>query len=90
MKRILPIFALVTLATFAMPAVACERHQIDTSPKTVEAAPAVPPPTIVVVPASPSNPASKTALEEIMSRPLGAAYEGCNRARKDVTVYLTQ
>ena len=89
MKRVLPILALVTVAFFAGPAFACEQHQTHASMKTVEAVPA-PPPAIVIEPAAQSNPASEIKADAAMSRPMGAAYEGCNRARKDKTVYLTQ
>jgi hypothetical protein len=88
MKRVLPILAVVTVVSFADPALACEQHQIHASMKTVEAVPA--PPAIVIEPAMQSNPTSEIKADAAMSRPLGAAYEGCNRARKDKTVYLTQ
>jgi len=87
MKRVLPILALVTVGSFAGPALACEQHQTHASMKTVEAVPA--PPAIVIEPAMQSNPASEIKADAAMSHPLGAAY-GCSRARKDKTVYLTQ
>jgi hypothetical protein len=89
MKRVLPILALATAASFASPALACEQHQTHISMKTVEAVPAVPPAT-VVEPAARSNPTSEMKTDAAMSRPMGAAYENCNRARKNKTVYLTQ
>ena len=89
MKHVLPILALVTVASFAVPAMACEQHQSHASLKTVEAAPP-PPPVVVIEPAAQSNPASEIKAEEAMSQPVGAAYGNCNRARKDKTVYLTQ
>jgi hypothetical protein len=88
MKHVLPILALATIASFAGPALACDQHQSHASMKTVESAP--PPPTVVIEPAAQSNPASEIKAEDSISRPLGAAYENCNRARKDKTVYLTQ
>ncbi len=89
MKPVLPILAFMTIASFAVPVMACEQHQTHASMKTVEAAPA-PPPVIVIEPAAQSNPAAEIKADEAMTTPLGAAYEGCNRARKDKTVYLTQ
>lgn len=86
---VLPVLALVTAAVLAGPALACEQHQSHASMKTVEAVPAQPP-AIIIEPASQSNLASEIKAYDAMSRPLGAAYEGCNRARKDKTVYLTQ
>ena len=90
MKHVLPILALATIAAFAGPALACDMHESHASLKSVEAAAPPPPPTIVIEPAAQSNPASEIKAEESISRPLGAAYENCNRARKDKTVYLTQ
>lgn len=89
MKSVLPILGLVTVAFFAGPSFACEQHQTHASMKTVEAVPA-PPPAIVIKPVAQSNPASEIKADAAVSLPLGAAYEGCNRARKDKTVYLTQ
>lgn len=89
MKSVLPILALVAVVSFGGPALACEQHQAHASMKTVEAVPA-PPPAVVVEPAAQSNPTSEIKADAAMSRPLGAAYEGCNRARRDKTVYLTQ
>lgn len=90
MKYVLPILALAAIASFAGPTLACDQHQSHASMKTVEAAPPPPPPTIVIEPAAQSNPASEIKAEDSISRPLSAAYENCNRARKDKTVYLTQ
>jgi hypothetical protein len=88
MKSVLPILAFVTIASLAGPSLACEQHQIHAAMKTAEAVPA-PPPTTVIVPAAQSAPASEIRPADIMSLPLGAA-EGCNRQRKNNTVYLTQ
>lgn len=88
MKSVLPILAFAAAAVFAGPALACDQHQSHASMKTVEAAP--PPPAIVIEPAAQSNPTSEIRVEDQVSKPLGAAYEGCNRARKGQTVYLTQ
>jgi hypothetical protein len=85
MKNILPVLAFVALS---VPALACDQHQTHASMKTVEAAP--PPPTVVIEPAAQPNPTLEMKTEDQMSKPMGAAYENCNRARKDKTVYLTQ
>ncbi|MGE0239623.1 MAG: hypothetical protein AB7F09_21350 [Parvibaculaceae bacterium] len=91
MKSILPVITIVAAATlFAAPVLACERHQSHAAMKTVEAVPAPPAPTVVIEPAAQSNLTSEIKTEGAQSRPLGAAYEGCNRLRKDQTVYLTQ
>lgn len=89
MKSMLPLLALVTVAAFASPVLACEQHQSHATLKTAEQVPPEPP-KIVVEPAAQSVPASEDKAEAAMSAPLGAAYEGCNRARKGETVYLTQ
>jgi hypothetical protein len=89
MKSMLPLLALVTVAAFASPVLACEQHQSHAALKTAEQVPPEPP-KIVIEPAAQSVPASKDRAEAAMSAPLGAAYEGCNRARKGETVYLTQ
>jgi|RhiMetdeSRZDD1v2_1073273.scaffolds.fasta_scaffold670656_3 hypothetical protein len=89
MKSVLPILAFMTIAPLAGPLLACEHHQIHVAMKTVEAVPA-PPPTVVFEPAAPIAPASEIKPADIMSQPLGAAYEGCSRERKNKTVYLTQ
>lgn len=89
MKSMLPLLALVTVAAFASPVLACEQHQSHAALKTAEQVPPEPP-KIVIEPAAQSVPASKDQAEAAMSAPLGAAYEGCNRARKGETVYLTQ
>lgn len=90
MKKILPFVAIIAAAAvFAAPTLACERHQNHTALKTVEAVPAQPP-TVVIQPAAQINPTLDSQTEGAISRPLGAAYEGCNRQRKDQTVYLTQ
>jgi hypothetical protein len=89
MKNILPIIT-IAAAVFATPVLACSQHESHAAMKTVEAVPAPPAPAVIIEPAAQSNPASETKVEEGMSRPLGAAYEGCNRQRKDQTVYLTQ
>jgi hypothetical protein len=88
MKSVLPILAFVTMASLAGPSLACEQHQIHAAIKTVEAVPA--PPTAVIEPAAQTAPTSEIKPDDIMSRPLGAAYEGCSRERKNKTVYLTQ
>jgi hypothetical protein len=85
MKNVLAILA---LAALSVPALACDQHQTHANMKTVDTAP--PPPTVVIEPAAQSNAASEIKAENQMSKPLGAAYENCNRARKDKTVYLTQ
>jgi hypothetical protein len=90
MKHTLPILALATIASFAVPGLACEQHQSHASMKTVEAAPPPPPPAIVIEPAAQSNPKSESISEAAMSQPLGAVYGNCNHARKGKTVYLTQ
>ncbi|WP_119391562.1 hypothetical protein [Taklimakanibacter lacteus] len=87
MKHVLPTLALAAVASFAVPAMACEQHQSHAGLKTVEAAP---PPVVVIEPAAQSNPASEIKAQEAMSQPVGAAYGNCNRQRKDQTVYLTQ
>ena len=89
MKSVLPILALATVASFGGQAIACAQHQTHAIMQTVEAVPAVPPAT-VVEPAAQSNPTSEIKTDAAMSRPMGAAYENCNRTRKDKTVYLTQ
>ncbi len=89
MKSILPLLALVTVATFASPVLSCEQHQSHATLKTAEQVPPEPA-KVVVEPAAQSVQASKDQAEAAMSAPLGAAYEGCNRARKGETVYLTQ
>lgn len=88
MKSILPVMAVLAAATvFASPALACERHAAHAATAAVEPAPVpVPKPAPVMV----VEPAAAPKTEETMSRPLGAAYEGCNRRHKDQTVYLTQ
>ncbi len=88
MKSMLPLLALITVATFASPVLACEQHQSHAALKTAEQVPAEPVP-IVIESAAQSIPTSETA-KAVMSTPAGAAYEGCNRARKGETVYLTQ
>lgn len=88
MKNVLPVLAFAAAAIFAGPALACDKHESHASLKTVEAA--SPPPAVVIEPAAQSNPASEIKAEDQASKPLGASYEGCNRARKDQTVYLTQ
>lgn len=91
MKKILPVIAIVAAAAaFASPTLACERHQNHAAMKTVEAAPAAPAPEVFIEPAAQSNPTSEIKAESAMSMPSGAAFEGCNRARKGQTVYLTQ
>jgi len=90
MKHVLPILALATVASLALPAFACEQHQSHASLKTVEAAPPPPSPVVVIEPAAQSNPASEAIPAAAMSQPLGAVYGNCNHARKDKTVYLTQ
>lgn len=93
MKRILPVIGLAcaAAAAFAVPALACDRHQTHTAMQTVEAVPAPPPePTIVIEPAAQSNPASQIEAAAPFSQPLGAVYGNCNHRRKDTTVYLTQ
>ncbi|WP_162918286.1 hypothetical protein [Taklimakanibacter deserti] len=90
MKKILPVISIAAAAAvFASPALACEQHQSHAAMKTVEAAPA-PQPSVVIEPAAQPNPTSEIKTEGAMSRPLGTAYEGCNRSRKGQTVYLTQ
>lgn len=94
MKSILPVMAVLAAATvFASPALACERHAAHAATAAAEPAPVpVPKPATVMVvePAAAPNPTMAVKTEETMSRPLGAAYEGCNRRHKDQTVYLTQ
>ena|GEM_PF-3927565 len=90
MKKILPVIAIAAAAAvFASPVLACEKHQSHAAMKTVEAAPA-PQPSVVIEPAAQSDATSESKTEGTMSRPQGAAYEGCNRSRKGQTVYLTQ
>lgn len=88
MKSILPLLVLVT-ASFASPVLACERHESHAALKTAEQVPPEPP-KIVIEPAAQSVLTSEEAAKAVMSTPSGAAYEGCNRARKGETVYLTQ
>lgn len=90
MKSILPVLALVTVAGFTSPVFACERHQSHSAIQAVEQVPAAPPLQVVIEPAAQSVPASQDKSLTTMRSPLGAAYEGCNRARKGETVYLTQ
>lgn len=90
MKSILPVVAVVAVAAFAIPAVACERHQSHATLTTAEQVAPAPPPQVVIEPAAQSAPALGSKALTPMSSPLGAAYEGCNRARKGETVYLTQ
>jgi hypothetical protein len=89
MNSVLPTLAFATAIAFAGPALACEQHQAHASMKTVETVPPPPPPTAVIEPAAQSTPASESKAVDAMSLPLGAA-EGCNRTRRDKTVYLTQ
>jgi hypothetical protein len=93
MKSILPVIAVAfAAAVFAAPAMACERHQSHAAMKTVEAVPAPPmpaAPAIMIEPAAQTNSTSEIETDG-MSMPLGAAYKGCSRMRKDQTVYLTQ
>jgi hypothetical protein len=89
MKNILPTIATAALV-FATPALACSQHESHAALKTVEAIPTPPAPVVVIEPAAQSSPASEHSAKDAVSRPLGAAYEGCNRQRKDQTVYLTQ
>jgi hypothetical protein len=90
MKCVLPILALMTIASLAAPSLACEQHQTHAGMKTVEAVP-TPPPTVATVPAVQTAPASEIKPDDSMSRPLGAAADyGCDRERKNKTVYLTQ
>jgi hypothetical protein len=88
MKNILPIIT-IAAAVFATPVLACSQHESHAAMKTVEAVPAPPAPAVIIEPAAQSNPASEIKAEA-MSKPMGAAYEGCNRQRKGQTVYLTQ
>ncbi|MGE0008675.1 MAG: hypothetical protein AB7S92_24235 [Parvibaculaceae bacterium] len=90
MKNVLPVITIAAAAALlAAPVPACERHESHAAMKTVEAVPA-PEPTVAIQPAAQSVPALEIKSEAVMSRPLGTAYEGCNRMRKDQTVYLTQ
>ena len=91
MKNILPAMAVALAAVvLAAPVLACERHLSHASMTTAEAVPTPPPPTVVIESAAQSSPAPEIKTEGAMSQPMGAAYEGCNRMRKDQTVYLTQ
>jgi hypothetical protein len=90
MKRILPVIAAAAaIAVSAAPVTACERHQSHTAMTTVEVVPAPPAPAVIIAPAAQTSPASEIQAEAMTSRPMGAAFENCNRARKN-TVYLTQ
>jgi hypothetical protein len=89
MKSILPLIAAAAVV-LATPALACSQHESHAAMKTVEAVPVAPAPTVIIEPAAQTNPASETKGKDAMSRPIGAAYEGCNRLRKNQTVYLTQ
>jgi len=91
MKRILPVMAVAAAAVIlTAPVLACEFHQSHTAIKAVEAPPAQQAPSMVAVTVSQPAQTSQKQTEAVMSRPLGAAYENCNRARKDTTVDLTQ
>ena len=91
MKNILPVIAIAAATVlFAAPGMACDRHQSHSAMNTVEAVPVSPPPTVVIEPAAQTSPADEVKTQGAMTRPLGAAYEGCSRLRKDQTVYLTQ
>ena len=90
MKNILPFVAIAAAAVLATPTLACDRHQSHSALKSAEAVPPQPAPMVIIQPAAQINPTSEIRTEGVMSRPLGAAYEGCNRQRKDQTVYLTQ
>lgn len=92
MKSMLPLLALVTVAAFANPVLACEQHQSHAALKTAEQVPPEPP-KIVVEPAAQSVPASENAVSKdaAMSKPAWATGENCDRARNQgKTVYLTQ
>jgi hypothetical protein len=90
MNRILPFVAILAAVVYATPVLACDRHQSHTNLKSVEAVPAPPAPIVIIEPAAQYNVTSEIETKDAISRPLGAAYEGCNRQRKDQTVYLTQ
>ncbi|MBK1866259.1 hypothetical protein [Taklimakanibacter albus] len=92
MKSMLPLLALITVATFASPVLACEQHQSHAALKTAEQV-SPPPPKVVIEPAAQSVPASEnvTAKDAAMSKPAWATGENCNRPRNQgKTVYLTQ
>ncbi len=89
MKSVLPLIACAAAVAVAGPAFACEQHQSHATLQTVEAVPAQPP-VVVIQPAAQSNPTAEPRTVAPMSQPLGAAYGGGNRMRKDQTVYLTQ
>lgn len=88
MKSKLPLLALVTMAAFVSPALACEQHQSHAALKTAEQVPPEPP-RIVIESAAQSVPASESEISKdaAMSRPAWAAGGDCNRGK---TVYLTQ
>jgi hypothetical protein len=91
MMRLLSLTVALSAATLALPALACERHQSHTALTVAESAP--PPGPVIVEPVEVMPAAALAIQPEInqpLSKPLGAAYDGCSRNRKDQTVYYTQ
>lgn len=93
MKSALPLLALVTLAAFSSPILACAQHQSHAALKTAEQIPPEPP-KMVIEPAAQSVPAPATAAVDgasALSKPVWSSGAGCERsANKGKTVYLTQ
>ncbi len=90
--RLLSLATRLAATTLAVPALACEQHQ---SHAALTVAQSGPPPEPVVIEPVQVMPAATIAVEPEIKQPsaskaLGAAYENCNRSRKDQTVYYTQ
>lgn len=92
MMRLLSLTTLLAATTLAVPALACEQHQ---SHAALTVAQSAPPPEPVIIEPIQAMPASVIAIQPEIKQPPsskapGAAYENCNRSRKDQTVYYTQ
>jgi hypothetical protein len=92
MMRLLSLAVVLSAATLALPALACERHQSHAALTVAESAP--PPEPVIIEPVQ-IEPASAMAVQKEVDLPqsskaIGAAYENCMRNRKDQTVYYTQ
>ena len=87
MMRLLSLAVALSATALALPALACERHQSHAALTVAESAP--PPEPVIVEPVE-VMPAAAIAIQPLFSQPMGAAYDGCRRNRKDQTVYYTQ
>jgi hypothetical protein len=92
MKRLLSLTTVLAVASLAVPALACDQHQ---SHAALTVAQSAPPPEPVAIEPVQVMPAATIAVEPEIKQPaaskaFGAAYENCNRSRKDQTVYYTQ